>query len=216
MDLENKETNVSENLEQVKTEGEGQKSNDINEDISLIKAELDRLRATNSRLLEESKKYKQQKRETDLKLLDAEGKKDEIIKTLQEELEEKRNFISQHEQEKINDFIVSEIAKKAEKYGCEDWDHLIHLGNTDLIEFDEETNTVKGIDLFFEQAMNNERFKKFFTKIEKVKTNNSLPSMSQSNWKDDPLPYLRQLKKEGKISEYNKAVQELEKSGLLR
>ena len=217
MTLEN--DNVNTLTEQ--TETQAQSENEVkqpltSDDLALLKAELERLKSTNSRLLEESKKYKQAKRDTDLKLLEAEGKKDEIIQTLQKELEEKASHLSNYEQEKINERIISEVARRAAQYGCDDWDHLLQLGKAELIEYDDETQEIKGIDNFFEDALKNDRFKKFFTKIEKVKTTNSVSFNESTNWKDDPLPYLRQLKKEGKIAEYNKAVQELEKSGLLR
>jgi hypothetical protein len=186
------------------------------DDLASIKAEIERLKQTNARLLDESKKYKNQKREVDLKLLEAEGKKDEIIKTLQSELEEKNSSIQKIEEERVRSLIISEVAKRAEKYGCEDWDHLLALGKSELIDYDRELGEVKGIDLFFEDALKNDRFKKFFTKIDKVKTTNSLPNNDTVDWKSDPLPYLMKLKKEGKVSEYNKAILELERSGLLK
>lgn len=186
------------------------------DDVAMLKAELEKIKSTNNRLLEESKKYKQQKREVDLKLMEAEGKKDEIIQTLQKELEEKQTILSEKMQREIDLKITNAVAQRASKYGCEDWDHLMQLGKSDLIEYDENTGDVKGVDLFFEDAMRNDRFKKFFIKMDKVKTNNRVPSMEAVDWKSDPLPYLRQLKKEKKFTEYNKAIQELEKSGLLK
>jgi hypothetical protein len=214
--MEEQTTNVVEN-ETVNTESLGSETQEQTiEDVQLIKMELDRLKSTNSRLLEESKKYKTQKRETDLKLLEAEGKKDEIIQTLQRELEEKQEYLREAEERKVQEKITTEVAKRATKYGCDDWDHLLMLGNTDLIDYDEESGEVKGIDLFFEDAMRNERFRKFFMKSDKIKTNNKMPSFEAIDWKSDPLPYLRKLKKEGNIQEYNKAVQELERLGLLK
>lgn len=213
MTLMGEEVNTSEEKKSSEVETEQLPQVD---DLASIKAEIERLRQTNARLLDESKKYKNQKREVDLKLLEAEGKKDEIIKTLQSELEEKNSSIQKIEEERIRSLIVSEVAKRAEKYGCEDWDHLLALGKSELIDYDRELGEVKGIDLFFEDALKNERFKKFFTKIDKVKTTNMLPSAEQSDWKNDPLPYLMKLKKEGKVSEYNRAVNELERSGLLK
>ena len=186
--------------------------------ILAIKADLERLKSTNARLLEESKRYKQQKREVDLKLLEAEGKKDEIIATLQKELEEKQAILSEQKERDIQQRITNAVAQRAAKYGCEDWDHLMLLGKSDLIEFDEQTGDVKGVDLFFEDALRNERFKKFFLKMDKVKTHNKTPNASpeMGDWKNDPLPYLMKLKKEKKMGEYAKAKKELEDLGLLK
>lgn len=187
-------------------------------DIVSLKADLERLKSTNARLLEESKRYKTQKREVDMKLLEAEGKKDEIIQTLQKELEEKQAILSEQRERDIQQKITNAVAQRASKYGCEDWDHLMLLGKSDLIEYDDTTGDVKGVDLFFEDALKNDRFKKFFLKMDKVKTLNKTPTNSPElgDWKKDPLPYLRQLKKDKKMGEYLKAKKELEDSGLLK
>jgi hypothetical protein len=183
-----------------------------------IENEIERLRQTNNRLLEESKRHKAQKNEISQKLLEAEGKKDELISTLREQLEEKQRVLTEHEEYLIGQKIASKVSETAKKYNCEDWDQLMLLGNQDLIEYDEETGAVKGVETFFEDAMRNDRFKKFFIKNERVKTINSTPSHDgiNSNWKENPLPHLMALKKAGKMSEYNNAVRELQNDGLLR
>jgi nucleotide-binding universal stress UspA family protein len=219
MELDQTSTNVQ------ATDPNGAEINPVNDqeivktesDIELIKQEIDRLKNTNSRLLEESKKYKQQKKEVDLKLLEAEGKKDEIIQTLQKELEEKQAILSEQKEIEVSQTIASEVARQAEKYGCDDWDHLLMLGNTDLIDYDEETGQVRGIDNFFEDCLGNPRFKKFFVKLDKVKPSNSIPSMqSNTDWKINPAEKLYQLRKEKKFDEYNKLRSQLEKEGLLK
>lgn len=217
--MENEGTNVQ-NTEPNGDVTQPEINNEINKtesDIDLIKQELDRLKNTNSRLLEESKKYKQQKKEVDLKLLEAEGKKDEIIQTLQKELEEKQTILAEQKEIEVSQTIASEVARQAEKYGCDDWDHLLMLGNTDLIDYDEETGQVRGIDNFFEDCLGNPRFKKFFVKLDKVKPSNNIPSIqSNTDWKLNPAEKLYQLRKEKKFDEYNKLRSQLEKEGLLK
>lgn len=203
---------TQENLEL--TEGLAQESK---VDESEIMAELNRLKSTNNRLLEESKRHKQKAIENGQKLLEAEGKKDELISSLRQELEEKQRVMQEHEQYLIRQKIASAVAEKAKKYGCDDWDHLMVLGNNDLIEYDQESGQVKGVDLFFEEALKNDRFKKFFVRQDKVKTVNTIPgSPDIIDWKKNPLPYLMKLKKEGRNADYNNAIRELEKDGLLK
>lgn len=117
-----------------------------------IQAQVEQLRKTNERLLEESKGYKSKYQETRKTLeeiekakLEEQGKYKEMYSKTQEKYD---SLLSNLVQERVK----SAVSSVASKDGCIDVEALLKLGNTDLLEYDQESNTVHGADLFVEEA----------------------------------------------------------------
>lgn len=110
----------------------------------------------NARLLSESKKNKALAQELKSKLAKYEVQE-------KSQLEEQARFKELYEKEKgqrelllktvIKEKIKSSVADKALKAGCVSVDDLIKLGNSELLQYDEETLDVHGVDTFVEEAM---------------------------------------------------------------
>lgn len=106
----------------------------------------------NQRLLNESKKYKEQfktvKQELDSykkKQLEEQGRWQEIAKQKEEELK-------QFQEAFINEKINSSLSKAAEKSGCLDVDALMKLGDHSLLKFDDESMRIDGVENFIDNA----------------------------------------------------------------
>lgn len=117
-----------------------------------LKQPVESAEQVNQRLLNESKKYKEQfktvKQELDSykkQQLEEQGRWQEIAQQKEQELQQfQEAFIT----EKVN----ASLSRAAEKSGCIDIDALMKLGDHDLLEFDEETMAIGGVDAFIENA----------------------------------------------------------------
>ena len=105
-----------------------------------------------SRLLAESKEYKRKYQATKAKLEELEKSKlqeQSQYKELWQKSEEKfQNLYKTLVKEKVR----SAVSDKAAKAGCIDVDDLLKLGNTQLLEVNQETLEVEGVDVFVDEA----------------------------------------------------------------
>lgn len=209
-------------LEPKGTEGavenlDAQTSNDVVElTPSELKAELQKLKANNERLLAESKKNKERRQQLEHEKLIAEGNKDEVINRLKADLD------SMKMRERAL-AIADAIAKEAEKRNCKRWDHLYKLTDGEFeggqIEFDEDTGSIEGVADFFDYYSKNVDYSYYFQPLNAVKTNNMIPSTNSSissiNWKQDPISYLIDVKK-NRPEKFAQEANRLAKEGLVR
>lgn len=117
-----------------------------------IQATTETAAQINQRLLNESKKYKEQfktvKQELDAfkkTQLQEQGRWKEIA-------EQKEQELSQFQEAFITEKVNSALSRAAEKSGCVDIDALMKLGDHDLLEFDEESMNIGGVEAFIDNA----------------------------------------------------------------
>jgi hypothetical protein len=106
----------------------------------------------NERLLAESKKYKKQYQETKSKLEELEKsklKEQAQYKELYEKAEDKYQTLYKA---LVKEKVKTAVTDRASKAGCVDVEALLKLGNTQLLQIDEETLEVQGTDVFVEDA----------------------------------------------------------------
>jgi len=192
----------SQQVESVSTDDQGQ-----NDSVSL--EEFAKLKASNDRLLEESKKWKSRTRKAEEEKLMAENNKDEIIRRQKQQLDE----IDQRLMAKA---ISESVSKEAMKRNCKHWDHLLSVGNTDMLEYDPETEAVTGVREFFDYHENNEDYDIYFRKTEPVKTitDTQTTSAQSIDYKANPIGYLREVKKNSP-EKFNDEVRKLQSEGLI-
>jgi hypothetical protein len=108
--------------------------------------------AANARLLRESREWKSKYQTLKHEQSEAEKKRLESQqewKALAEKLtEEKRKLEDSYRREKIR----SAVHDKALRAGCVNVEDLLKVGNSELLQLDDETQTVQGADLFVEEA----------------------------------------------------------------
>lgn len=170
--------------------------------------ELERLRSTNQRLLEESRKYKERSKKSEEEKLLAEGKKDELIENLRKRNEDLRADIVSKE-------ITEAIRKEANKRNCSRWDHLLKLTDAEGIEYDEETGRIDGVKDFFDRCEADPDYSFYFSKNERVATEVRTPAAESASidYRKDPIGYLDKMRKENR---YDEGVAVLRREGLLR
>lgn len=171
--------------------------------------EFERLRSTNQRLLEESKKYKSRMQKAEEEKLLAENNKDEIIRRQKEKLEEIDNRL-------MAKAISEAVSKEAMKRNCRHWDHLLNVGDTSLLEYDPETESVSGVKDFFDKHENDEDYSIYFKKVEPVTTVNNTQTVQTStiDYKSDPIGYLRNVKKNSP-EKFDNEVRRMQNEGLI-
>lgn len=152
--------------------------------------EFKRLQETNKRLLEESKRFKSRAQKAEEEKLLAENNKDEVIRRQREQL-------AAIDEKLMAKAITESIASEASKRNCKRWDHLFKVGNTEMLEYDSETETVSGVKEFFDYHQNDDEFIDYFKQPDKVETVNVTQSSASAfvDKKADPLGYLRKIKK---------------------
>ena len=187
----NESTGTPENQEV--SENEVPESNDQEKKLTTeeMKAEIDRLSSSNVRLLEESKKHKNQKQKAQEELLLAQDKKDELIETQRGQIKDLKDGI-------MSAKITEAVSLEAAKRGCEDWDMLLQVADTTFLDYNEDTESVNGVKDFFDQAQADERIKgKFFVKKQPFVPNSQTPDNESASfdYRKDPLGYLDKCKK---------------------
>jgi uncharacterized small protein (DUF1192 family) len=208
--LANGENDESQNSDVNTEENENVESESIDE----LKARIAALEASKSRVEDESKKNKAQKQKLQEQLLIEQGKKDELIASLKEQVEAQRERNKQRA-------ILEAIALEAPNHNCEDWDFLYSLSDDSCIQYDEETERVSGVKDMFLKARENKRFSKFFSDSKQIETDNLPPGIPPKNsletidFKANPLHYLREATK---ISPEQRAlaIKKLQREGLLK
>lgn len=154
----------------------------------------------NERLLAESKQYKKKFQEAKAKLEELEKSKlqeQSKFKELYEKTEEKYQSLYKS---LIKEKVKTAVVDKASKAGCVSVEDLLKLGNTSLLQIDEETLEVQGADVFVEEA---KKEKPYLFAMAKTSTINSatpggVVKGSQKSYKemskDEIMSQLRALK----------------------
>jgi hypothetical protein len=135
---------------------------------------LARLESKSSRLEDESRKYKRNWQETKAKIeerekaaLEEQGKFRELY-----EAERKKNediFRSY-----VKTKVQSAVSQHAQKAGCVSVDALLKLGNPEYLQYDENNESVVGVETFIEDARKNNPF--LFTQKVNANINAASPS----------------------------------------
>jgi hypothetical protein len=174
--------------------------------------ELQQLRSTNERLLNENKQHKAKRQMAEQDKLLAEGKKDELIKRLNDEV----NSFKAKEESLL---IADAVAREADRRGCKRWDQLYKLTDGEGIELDSDNGTVVGVKEFFDKYQNDPEYDIFFKNTPVVKTENRVPSKDASlidiDYRKNPTEYLYQVKKKHP-EKYAKECERLWQEGILR
>lgn len=175
-----------------------------------LKAELERLRSTNERLLNENQQHKLKRKRAEEAKLEAEGKKDELIQSLRSEIQELST-------EKSSLYIAGALEEEARKRGCARWNHLYALTGGAGIEYDPESGQVLGVKEFFDNCENDNEFSYFFNKKRFVETDNFTPSNNETaiDYRKEPLKWLKHLKTISQ-AKYNEGVLKLQREGIIR
>jgi len=106
----------------------------------------------NERVLAESKQYKKKYQDTKAKLEELEKSK------LQEQSQYKELWQKSEEKYQglykslVKEKVRTAVTNHALKAGCVDVDDLLKLGNTQLLQIDEESLDVQGADVFVDEA----------------------------------------------------------------
>lgn len=140
-----KAADASVNTETVKAESTQETANGA----ANVASEAD---STHTRLLEESKRYKKRALEAEKKMeafekakLEEQGKYRELYEQYKTQFEELKS-------QTMRDKVSFEVKQHAAKVGCVDVNALLKLGRSDLMQFDEQTGEIHGVDLFIEDA----------------------------------------------------------------
>jgi hypothetical protein len=136
----------------------------------------------NERLLRESKEYKQKYLETKRALEGREKAEQEEKGRFKELYEAERQKNEQIRKMMVKSSVERSVAEHAVKAGCVNLEDLLKLGDTKLLQFDEESGTVMGVDLFVEDA---KKRKPYLFTASKTPTIN--PSTPGGVAKDKPL-----------------------------
>lgn len=186
--------------ESQEVEEQGQQQEETEVDSKKLMAELERLKSTNQRLLDESYQYKQkynktieqQEMEKKKQLEDQENYRElyEIEKQRQEELKNQTFTLRQQALKKELHYNVA--AKAGDAYDVQD---VISVLPKNMIEIDEENNTVKGV----EDAINFVREQKPYLFRSQARTNmsDSRPTTDQGK---------RELTKEEKDKQFRESL----------
>lgn len=178
-------------------------------DQKALMERLEQLESTNGRLLEENKRHSARRKKAEEDKLLAEGKKDEVIQKLRQEVDTFR-------EKDISNAIAMAVAEEAERRGCKRWDHLFKVTDGDGVDYDEETGQVLGVKDFFDRYEGNADYGFYFQKESPVSTENRTPSQGAVvDYRNDPVGYARAAQKKGQV-EYEAAVNLLRREGLLR
>ena len=112
----------------------------------------EQLHATNTRLLEESRRNKLRYQEAQKKLEALENAKMAEQGKYRELFEAEKSKNEKLLQGLIKERVRSAVQKKAEQAGCLNVDALLKLGNTELLQYDDESMQVVGEEHFVERA----------------------------------------------------------------
>ena len=155
----------------------------------------------NARLLAESKKNKATAQELKQKLAKYEAAENAAMaeqqrfKELYEKAEAARQTLFKTV---IKEKIKSSVADKALKAGCVDVDGLIKLGNSELLQYDEDSLEVHGVDTFVEEAMKSKPYL-----FQSAKTPSINPTTPGGTIRSNNKP-LRELTKEEIMAQLRK------------
>jgi gas vesicle protein len=117
------------------------------------------------RAKEEARLLSEQKRRWEEQQLEAEGKKDEVINRLRQELEEKERVAKEEQKRRAFDRVNSQVISEASKRGCKDPNSLAKLLRDEYasLDYDKDLNIVpQDMDLLFEKATSKHAY--FFEK----------------------------------------------------
>lgn len=106
----------------------------------------------NARLLNESKSWKARALKAERERADAQKAADEEKGNFKTLYETSQKELTTLKAKVIKSRVGSVVSQVAGKSGCVDPDALMKLGNKDLIQFDEATEEVFGVDQFVEEA----------------------------------------------------------------
>lgn len=140
------------------------------EDLLRRTAELE---SQNRRLLDESKKYKSNWQ----KIKEEQAAKEQ--KTLEEQGRYKDLYAQKDQEYKslvqslMREKVSSAVKMQASRYGCVDETALLKLGNSELLQYDEETQAVHGVDAYLEDAKT--KFPFLFKQSQTPSVNNAQP-----------------------------------------
>ena len=118
--------------------------------------------------------------------------------------------------------VSAAIAQEAGKRNCKHWDLFLQSADTSLLDYDDQTGEVRGIQEFFDKHQNDPKYRDvFFTNRSRVIPNTDVPSIEveSKTYKADPLGALRKLRADARLSndysKYNALKLKLEREGLL-
>lgn len=127
----------------------------------------------NARLLAESKKYKSAYQEAKQKLEEVEKSKlqeQSKYKELYEQTEEKYKTLYKS---LVKEKVRTSVADVAAKAGCHDVEALLKLGNSELLQVDDESLKVDGVEAFVEDARKNKPY--LFQSVKQASINSVTP-----------------------------------------
>lgn len=109
---------------------------------------------THSRVLSESRKYKERAQEAEKRLQEIETKKLEEDGKYKELAESYQQKLQSQQRVNMSLAVQAAVSEPARKAGCVNVDDLLKLGDASLLEYDADTGTVSGADHFVESAKN--------------------------------------------------------------
>jgi len=128
---------------------------------------------THTRVLEESRKYKQRMKDAEKRLeeierakLEEQGKHKEVAETYKQQLENQRQI-------NLKLAVRQAVSGPANRAGCIDLDDLLKLGDQAKIEYDPDTGEVYGADAFVEAMKTNRPY--LFHQANKTVVNPAVP-----------------------------------------
>ena len=146
-----------------------EKETKVSPSVEELMTQLEQLKSTNDRLLNENKKHKAKREQAEQEKLLAEGKKDELIQQLQQK-------VSDYSQRERNLLILDAVSKEGAKRNCSRWDHLYQLLGGKGIEVDENSGEVVGVKEFFDKAQSDDEYSYFFNSKKFTPTENRVPT----------------------------------------
>ena len=108
--------------------------------------------ASNARLLEESRKYKERAQKAEKAIEERERKTAEEQGRYKELFEKAEAKLQNYQKLSLQEKIKNAVGAAGQKHGCVDSEALIKLGNHGLIQYDEETLEIHGAEIFVEEA----------------------------------------------------------------
>lgn len=192
---------IMENNQEANAQDQGENST-IEEKQSYTKEDLleqvARLQSKATRLEEESRKYKKNWQELrsdaenkQKQYLEEQGKFKELYETERRKSEDLfKNFVRTK--------VESMVSGVAQKNGCLDVDALLKLGNAELLQYDETSHNVVGVETFVDEAK--KRHPYLFQTHTRPNINTALPNAGHEKAASVNASNYAKLKKEDKAN----------------
>jgi len=190
----------------------------LNERIGALEQENSQLRIRNDRMFNESTSNKRKAKEFQEKYLKETKNTEELLAIKEQENKELKEENQKIQNEVFERDVMNLAAKEAVRRGCEHYDQLLALGDTEMIQRDQNTGQIVGIDRFFDIHQNKPEFNHFFYKKRIVPVNSNTPGLpkdqEQLSFEKDPTGYLEELRVKD-YPAYQKRIRQLNSEGKL-